>query len=298
MCPRVTFACPRCGHMESTSATHALRVMTRHRGLVRSERLCWAILTAVLLVLVWAAPAAHAGQGPVPPASQARDDGRRTMGRFFPNLLRGTIGVFSTDNIKPLLIGGGATGIGAIFDDEVADWIADPEHDFGKSLESGASPAVIGGVVAVLFATGRGVDGPRYRAMTYDLMHGFLINAGYTTLLKEVVQRERPNGDDQLSFPSGHASNAFTLAAVAERHYGWKMGLPAYTLASLVAVSRLQRNKHYLSDVMAGATLGYIVGRTVVRVNGQALDAPRGAHLSVSPVISRRTRAVVARVEF
>jgi membrane-associated phospholipid phosphatase len=150
----------------------------------------------------------------------------------------------------------------------------------------------------VLFATGRAVDGPRYRAMTYDWMHAFLINAGYTTLLKEAVHRERPNGEDNLSFPSGHASNAFALAAVAERHYGWKAGVPAYTLASLVAVSRLQRNKHYLSDVMAGATLGYVVGRTVVRVNGKPLDPPRRVQLSVSPVITLRSRALVARVEF
>jgi len=270
-----------------------------------------AILAAAAVGLLGAASPALAGaaqdQAPASagqaatsasPSTPARDDGRRTMGRFLPNLLRGTIGIVSTDNIKPLLIGGGATGIASIFDDRIANGIADPEHDFGRSLESGASPAVIGGVVAVLFATGRTVDGPRYRAVTYDLMHAFLINAGYTTLLKEVVQRERPNGEDNLSFPSGHASNAFALAAVAERHYGWKAGVPVYTLASLVAVSRLQRNKHYLSDVMAGATLGYIVGRTVVRVNGQPLDPPRGAHLSVSPVISRRTRAVVARVEF
>ena len=255
-------------------------------------------------------PAAIAGQDHAPasqppgaaassaPASQARDDGRRTMGRFFPNLFRGTIGIVSTDNITPLLIGAGATGIGAIFDDEVADWIADPEHSFGTALEDGAAPAVVGAAVAVLFATGRAADGPRYRAMTYDLMHAFLINAGYTTLLKEVVRRERPNGEDNLAFPSGHASNAFTLAAVAERHYGWKVGVPAYALASAVAVSRLQRNKHYLSDVMAGATLGYIVGRTVVRVNGQPLKSPRGPQLSLSPVISKRTRAVVARVEF
>jgi membrane-associated phospholipid phosphatase len=232
------------------------------------------------------------------PSTTARDDGRRTMERFVSNLFSGTVGVFSTDNVKPLLIGGGATGIASVFDDRIANGIAGPEHDFGKSLESGASPAVIGGLVAVLFAAGRTVDGPRYRAVTYDLMHAFLINAGYTALLKEVVQRGRPNGEDNLSFPSGHASNAFALAAVAERHYGWKAGVPAYTLASLVAVSRLQRNKHYLSDVMAGATLGYIVGRTVVRVNGQPLDPPRGAHLSLSPVISRRTRAVVACVEF
>jgi membrane-associated phospholipid phosphatase len=250
-----------------------------------------------------AAPAAGSTPAPAPGLASdpapTRQDGRRTIGRFVPNLFRGTIGIVSTDNVKPLLIGGAATGIGAIFDDDVADWIADPGHGFGTSFESGASPGVIGGVVAVLFATGRAVDAPRYRAMTYDWLHAFLINAGYTTLLKEVIHRERPNGEDNLSFPSGHASNAFTLAAVAERHYGWKAGLPAYTLAGLVAVSRLQRNKHYLSDVMAGATLGYIVGRTVVRVNGKPLDAPRaGAHLSLSPVVGRRTRGLAATVTF
>ena len=257
-----------------------------------------------------AAPLAFAGQDPVPApqpaagaapavtASPVRADGRRTLSRFPVNLLRGTVGVFSTDNIKPLLIGGAATGVGAIFDDDVAEAIADPENGLGTTLEDGAAPAILGAAVTVLFVTGRAVDGPRYRAMTYDLMHGFLINAGYTTLLKEVVRRERPNGEDNLSFPSGHASNAFALAAVAERHYGWKAGVPAYALASAVAVSRLQHNKHYLSDVMAGATLGYIVGRTVVRVNGKPLEAPKGAQFSVSPVITRHSRALVAGVTF
>ena len=285
--------------MDSTSATHALRVTTRNRGLACSDVMRRTVLSAVLLIVVWAVPPAHAGQGPVPPASPARDDGRRTMGRFVPNLFRGTIGVFSTDNIKPLLIGGGATGIGAIFDDEVANWIADPEHGFATSLEDGAAPAAVGAAVAVLFATGRAVDAPRYRAMTYDWMHAFLINAGYTTLLKEAVRRERPSGEDDLSFPSGHASNAFALAAVAERHYGWKAGVPAYALAGAVAVSRLQRNKHYLSDVMAGATLGYIVGRTVVRVNGMAPNPPRGgAQVSLSPVLGRRARGLMATLTF
>ena len=242
-------------------------------------------------------PANQSAQG-ASAASPARDDGRRTMGRFVSNLFRGTVGVVSTDNVVPLLVGGAATGVGSIVDEDVADWIADPEHRFGNSFEDGAAPAAVGAAVAVLFATGRAADAPRYRALTYDWMHAFLINAGYTTLLKEVARRERPNGEDNLSFPSGHASNAFALAVVAERHYGWKAGVPAYTLASLVAVSRLQRNKHYLSDVMAGATLGYIVGRTVVRVNGQPLDPLRGARLSLSPVLTRRTRALVAAVEF
>lgn len=268
-----------------------------------------ALVTAAVTCLLCAPPAAGTAWAQKPAsvapqsssevsAPQARDDGRRTMRRFVPNLLRGTIGVFNTDNIAPLLVGGAATGIGALYDDDVAGWIADPEHGFGNSLESGAAPAFVGGAIAVLFATGRTVDAPRYRAMTYDWLHASLINAGYTTLLKEVVHRERPNGEDNLSFPSGHASNAFALAAVAERHYGWKAGLPAYTLAGLVAVSRLQRNKHYLSDVMAGATLGYLVGRTVVRVNGRPLESPRGPQFSLTPVVTRRSRALVAGITF
>jgi membrane-associated phospholipid phosphatase len=240
------------------------------------------------------APALAPGPDTPPPHA----DGRRTVRRFVPNLLRGTIGVFSTDNVRPLLIGGAATGLGATVDDEVADWIADPEHRFGTSLEDGFSPGVVGVAVAALFVTGRAVDAPRYRALTYDWAHAVLITGGYTTLLKEVVRRERPNGEDTRSFPSGHTSNAFTLAAVAERHYGWKAGLPAYTLASLVAVSRLQRNKHYVSDVMAGATIGYLVGRTVVRVNGKPLAAPAGLQVSVSPLVGRRVRGLTASFTF
>jgi len=87
-------------------------------------------------------------------------------------------------------------------------------------------------------------------------------------VLKLAVGRERPNGQDNKSFPSGHTSNAFAMAAVAERHYGWKLGVPAYVLAGVMGASRLHQDKHWLSDVVAGATLGYIVGRTVVKQDG------------------------------
>jgi hypothetical protein len=63
-------------------------------------------------------------------------------------------------------------------------------------------------------------------------------------------------------------------------------------------VSRLQRNMHYLSDVLAGATLGYIVGRTVVRVNGGPVGSSKGPQVSLSPVVGRRIRAVVVAVTF
>jgi membrane-associated phospholipid phosphatase len=232
-------------------------------------------------------------------ADEARsDDGRRTLRRFPANLLRGTAGVFHGDNLVPFLVGSTATATGSLFDEDVAGYIADPDHDFGKSLEDGAAPEVLGLAVAGVFTAGRFVEGPRFRAMSYDLLDAFLLDWAYTSVVKAAVGRERPNGEDTKSFPSGHASNAFALAAVVERHYGWKGGVPAYALASVVAASRLQRNKHYLSDVMAGATLGYLVGRTVVRVNGRPLEASRGPQVSVSPILGRRTRALSLAVSF
>jgi membrane-associated phospholipid phosphatase len=230
-----------------------------------------------------------------PPAG----DGRRTLGRLPANLGRGLVGVFNKDNLVPFLVGGAAAGGASFFDDDVRNSVSNPDSSFGKSLETAggwpSSVAVVG-----LFAAGRLAHGPRFRAMTYDLLDATIINFGYTELLKVTARRERPDGSNNQSFPSGHASNAFTLATVAERHYGWKVGAPAYALAAAVGYSRIVRDKHYLSDVVAGATLGYIVGRTVVRVNGRPLDPARArqVRVDVSPIVSRRARGLQVALLF
>jgi membrane-associated phospholipid phosphatase len=135
-----------------------------------------------------------------------------------------------------------------------------------------------------MFTAGRLSDGPRFRAMTYDMLDAAIVDFAYTEVIKVAVGRERPNGEDNQSFPSGHTSNGFALAAVAERHYGWKLGVPACLLAGVVGASRIQQDKHYLSDVVAGATLGYIVGRTIVRVKQP--PARGGASRLVVPCVA------------
>lgn len=249
--------------------------------------------TLLAMLSLGTALAAAAGEEAPPPG-----DGRRTLGRLLPNLGRGVVGVFDRDSLGPLVVGTMATGLAAIYDDDVADFIADPEHDFGQAVGDATQPAIVGGIALGVFVGGRFAENPRFRAMSYDLLDAFVINWAYTATLKRVVGRERPNGQDNKSFPSGHSSTAFAVAAVAEQHYGWKVGVPAYTLASVVAVSRLQRNKHYLSDVVAGAAVGYIVGRTVVRVNGEPLGSRPGVALSVTPLVGRHTRGLLVAVVF
>jgi membrane-associated phospholipid phosphatase len=108
-------------------------------------------------------------------------------------------------------------------------------------------------------------------AWTYDLTQALVVNGFYTNTLKHLAGRTRPDGGDRLSFPSGHASTAFTWAAVTQAHYGWKAGAPSYLAATAIALSRVSNDRHHLSDVVAGATLGIIAGRTVVRTNGEPL---------------------------
>jgi membrane-associated phospholipid phosphatase len=86
----------------------------------------------------------------------------------------------------------------------------------------------------------------------------FAANAVATLGLKSAIDKQRPNGDCCDAFPSGHSSFAFMGATFIERRYGWKYGAPAYAAASFVAYSRVDADKHYVEDVVAGAAIGYL----------------------------------------
>jgi len=89
-----------------------------------------------------------------------------------------------------------------------------------------------------------------------QFLKSFLTNVAATGVLKFLVARERPDGGDNNSFPSGHTSVAFQGASFIHFRYGWEKGLPAYAGATFVAFSSVHSDKHYLGDVVAGAALG------------------------------------------
>ncbi len=93
---------------------------------------------------------------------------------------------------------------------------------------------------------------------------GLLVGQKVVDILKTLSARERPNGANLRSFPSGHSAGAFGLATTLDGIYGKKIGIPAYAMAFFVASSRIHDNKHYLSDVIAGGLVGTIVARGFV----------------------------------
>jgi membrane-associated phospholipid phosphatase len=155
--------------------------------------------------------------------------------------------------------------------------------------------AFLGNTPALLTISGSVYVGGRWRRnakvahLGMDLLQSLAVSGALVQTLKYTTRRERPDGSGRTSFPSGHASDTFAVATALERHLGWKGAVPAYAFASYVAVSRLHDNRHYLSDVVFGSTVGIIAGRTVTRHGREfpvaVVAVPGGAAI----VYARRT---------
>ena len=121
------------------------------------------------------------------------------------------------------------------------------------------------GTAITIYAVGRVNDEKRVSHVGMDLIRALVVDYTLTEAIKYATHRERPDHSNFKSFPSGHASTTFAFATALERHLGWKYVVPAYVFSSYVAISRLHDNRHYLSDVAFGASIGVISGRTVTR---------------------------------
>lgn len=142
---------------------------------------------------------------------------------------------------------------------------------FESGAALGAGLTQIGGAFAT-YALGRATNHPRVAGVGAELVRAQIVSAALTQGLKVAVDRRRPDGG-RFSFPSGHTSGAFAAATVMQRHLGWKVAVPAYGLAAYVAGSRLQENRHFMSDVVFGAAVGIVSGRAVTLGRGKGAFA-------------------------
>ena len=201
----------------------------------------------------------------------------------------------SKQNLLIIGAGLGAALAASPFDRRIPPSKFNSELFEGTPLDDAFEPGKIvgGGVIQVggafaTFGIGKLISNPEIEGLGRDLVRAQVLNQAITQVLKFGVGRTRPDASNQFSFPSGHASGSFATATVLQRRYGWKVGLPAYGVASYIAASRLNENKHFLSDVIFGAAVGILAGRTVTFGRGDTrfelspMLTPGGAGVQVT----------------
>ena len=87
----------------------------------------------------------------------------------------------------------------------------------------------------------------------------FAILTAITQSAKYTIGRLRPDNSAYNSFPSGHTGTVFACAAILDAEYGqkypWLAGV-GYGVATLTGMSRIANNRHWGTDVLAGASVG------------------------------------------
>lgn len=120
--------------------------------------------------------------------------------------------------------------------------------------------------------------------------------AGSATILKYSVREPRPyNGSVRTSFPSGHTTMAFAFASVVGAEHGWLWAVPAYAMATVTGIARINDNMHYLHDVTAGATIGIAYGLGLHYIRGQS-EERKG--LTFAPFWEPDGKGVLVRGDF
>lgn len=190
--------------------------------------------------------------------------------------------VWKANVTKTLLAGLALTRISTHFDTEAQheattkNWAESDAVDAGESYGNGGYLAAFSAATWGFGALSRNVE---LRHTGTAMMKGLLLDAVVVASLKSAVGRSRPDGTDSRSFPSGHTSGAFAISTILARRHGLRVAIPAYGLAALTAVARMEDKRHYLSDVVAGAAIGVAIGQLVTpkpRQDGGGLQVVAG----------------------
>jgi hypothetical protein len=92
-----------------------------------------------------------------------------------------------------------------------------------------------------------------------------LIMAGTVYAFKHITHQLRPDSSDYHSFPSGHTATAFSGAEfMAQEYRGYTpfLRFSGYAMGTATGILRMYNNKHWLSNVIAGAGIGILSTKT------------------------------------
>ncbi len=189
------------------------------------------------------------------------------------------------------LIGAALFSLGSL-DEDVSDWAIEETPLFSDSQDAkDASDSLLGVTVAASLATALLAPsgesaGEIARNKTKGLILSLVtagVNDQITDALKEAVGRQRPNREDERSFPSRHASAASVSATLAVHNLKYFdlsgqqrfwLATSFYSVAGLTGWARIEGARHFPSDVLFGYALGHFLGV----IANEAFIAPISNH--------------------
>jgi membrane-associated phospholipid phosphatase len=187
---------------------------------------------------------------------------------------RATMNALTSRGTWVPLLGAGVVRIDD-WDQEISDWAVENTPIFGSTerairasdnLKTLTTVAMVGTALAVPNGDGAWEWKPERLVLEVGAVQ---LNNFLTSGLKSVTDRERPDGSDNRSFPSGHSSQAWTRTTLACRNVdqipslanGWGLAIKTSfrVFAAGTSWARVEGGVHYPSDVLFGAALGNFV---------------------------------------
>lgn len=199
-------------------------------------------------------------------------------------------------------------------DAKIQKWVL--EHKTTTTDNIGDNATLVGNgaltipVVGGMYLYGYLADDGKMRKTALLSVESFILTGVFVQTLKYSTGRHRPYTDDPphtwngprrhnsgsaMSFPSGHASAAFSVATVIASEYD-NVVVPtlAYGVAAITALNRVAHNAHWSSDIFVGSAIGYFTGKAIVASHrdGQA------SKLSFTPMINDGRLGMVLTYRF
>jgi len=188
------------------------------------------------------------------------------------------------DWIKVGLITGITAGL-YHFDSKIQEWVQENRNNTSDKIANFAKPFGDGKYtlppLCVFYFYGHFFEDKKAKRVSLLSLESFVVSGIFTQGIKFTGHRHRPSTGDSyntwdgpsfsksnLSFPSGHSSSAFSIASVIATEYDNRFIPPlAYGIATLTALSRVNDNAHWPSDVFFGSCLGYFTAKGIVALH-------------------------------
>ncbi len=143
-----------------------------------------------------------------------------------------------------------------------------------------------------------------YLDRTLELVTSYVALGVMVNGIKYTVREPRPDGSANNSFPSGHTATAFMGAELVRLEYGdespWYT-IGAYSVATCVGLLRVYNNRHWVTDVVAGAGVGILsarIGHWLLPYTKKALYRLTGCEALVYPTFTTDGAQVGVAVTF